>query len=80
MKGRTRPMAAHGIKVHEVEKGSLAEQAGLAPGDEILSVNQHQIPDELALKSWSRYGSAKRMARKRCWIWTCRTGPDSASG
>ena len=43
-------MAAHGIKVHEVEKGSPAEQAGLAPGDEILSVNQHQIPDELALK------------------------------
>ena len=43
-------MAGQGIKVHEVEKGSPAEKAGLVPGDEILSVNQHRIPDELALK------------------------------
>jgi putative radical SAM enzyme (TIGR03279 family) len=43
-------MAGQGIKVHEVEKGSQAEKAGITPGDEILSVNQHRIPDELALK------------------------------
>jgi putative radical SAM enzyme (TIGR03279 family) len=43
-------MAVQGIKVNEVDKGSPAEKAGIVPGDEILSVNQHRIADELALK------------------------------
>jgi len=45
-------MTRVGIKVRKVEPGSIAGQIGLVPGDEILSVNSHPTPDELALKFW----------------------------
>jgi len=43
-------MLRKGLKITEVEAGSVAEKIGLAPGDQILSVNGREIPDELALK------------------------------
>jgi S1-C subfamily serine protease len=43
-------MAARGIKILEVEAGSEAEGIGLRPGDRILTVNGHEVPDELALR------------------------------
>jgi putative radical SAM enzyme (TIGR03279 family) len=39
-----------GLKILEVESGSVAEAIGLAPGDRILSANGHDTSDELALK------------------------------
>ncbi|HYK90633.1 MAG TPA: DUF512 domain-containing protein [Acidobacteriota bacterium] len=43
-------MGKNGIKVTEVEVGSQGHQIGIVPGDEILAVNGHPIPDELALR------------------------------
>ena len=43
-------MAEKGIKILEIAKGSAAEDAGLKPGDRILSINGHEVPDELALR------------------------------
>jgi putative radical SAM enzyme (TIGR03279 family) len=43
-------MKKRGIEILEVERRSVAERAGLAPGDLILSVNGHEVPDELALQ------------------------------
>jgi putative radical SAM enzyme (TIGR03279 family) len=43
-------MAARGIKILEVEKGSAGEKLGLRPGDQILTANGHEVPDELALQ------------------------------
>ncbi len=43
-------MAARGIKILEISKGSAAERIGLRPGDRILTVNGHEVADELALK------------------------------
>ena len=43
-------MLKKGLKIREVEAGSVAQEIGLAPGDQILSVNSHEIPDELALQ------------------------------
>lgn len=43
-------MAVKGLKVLETEAGGPGREIGLAPGDEILSVNGHPVPDELALK------------------------------
>ncbi len=43
-------MARGGIRILEVEDGSIGRELGLAPGDEVLSVNGHPVPDELALK------------------------------
>jgi putative radical SAM enzyme (TIGR03279 family) len=43
-------MPRKGLKILEVEAGSAAEEIGLTPGDRILSVNGHEVPDEIALK------------------------------
>lgn len=43
-------MAKKGIKIAEVEQGSPGQRMGLSPGDEIVTVNGHSIPDELAFK------------------------------
>lgn len=43
-------MARTGIKIREVEAGSPGAGAGLSAGDEILAINGHPIPDELALR------------------------------
>jgi putative radical SAM enzyme (TIGR03279 family) len=43
-------MSVRGLRILGVENGSPAERLGLAAGDEILSVNGHPTPDELALK------------------------------
>jgi putative radical SAM enzyme (TIGR03279 family) len=43
-------MEKRSTRIVSVEKGSLAEEIGLAPGDEILTANGHETPDELALK------------------------------
>jgi putative radical SAM enzyme (TIGR03279 family) len=39
-----------GVKIRSVAPDSPAQEAGLVPGDEIVAVNGHPIPDELALK------------------------------
>jgi len=43
-------MAARGIKILDVSKNSAAERIGLRPGDRILTVNGHEVADELALR------------------------------
>ncbi|MBN2242769.1 MAG: DUF512 domain-containing protein [Acidobacteria bacterium] len=43
-------MSRQGIEILEVEKGSAAEEAGLAPGDRILEADGRKIDDELALR------------------------------
>lgn len=43
-------MERKGIRIVEVERGSLGSRIGLEPGDEILTVNRNRVPDELALK------------------------------
>jgi putative radical SAM enzyme (TIGR03279 family) len=43
-------MPKRGIRLLEVESGSVAEEIGLMPGDEILAINDHELPDELALR------------------------------
>lgn len=43
-------MALRGAKIRAIEPDSPACLAGLAPGDEIITVNGNPIPDELALK------------------------------
>ncbi|MBP1600335.1 MAG: FeS-binding protein, partial [Acidobacteria bacterium] len=43
-------MSAGGLRILGVDPGSAAENLGLAAGDEILSVNGHPTPDELALR------------------------------
>jgi putative radical SAM enzyme (TIGR03279 family) len=45
-------MTRAGIKIREVEAGSIAADLGIQAGDEILTVNGRPIPDELALKFW----------------------------
>ncbi len=43
-------MARGGIRILEVEDDSVGRKQGLVPGDEVLSINGHPIPDELALR------------------------------
>src|SRR5437867_10774041 len=43
-------MIRKGVKIRAIEASSAGERLGLAPGDEILAVNGHAVPDELALK------------------------------
>jgi len=43
-------MRVKGIRILEVEPGSPAAESGLEPGDRIIKINGHDIPDELALK------------------------------
>ncbi len=43
-------MARIGVKIRDVADGSLGQLAGFSVGDEILTINGHPVPDELALK------------------------------
>ncbi len=43
-------MARSGIRITGVEYESPARELGLVPGDEILAINGHPVPDELALR------------------------------
>jgi putative radical SAM enzyme (TIGR03279 family) len=43
-------MSKKGLKILEVGPRSVAERIGLVPGDHILTVNGHEVPDELALQ------------------------------
>ena len=43
-------MPETGIKILKVVPGSAADRIGLEPGDRILTVNGHEIADELALR------------------------------
>ncbi len=43
-------MTSKGLRIVEVEAGSIGAHAGLATGDEILTINGKTIPDELALR------------------------------
>ena len=56
-------MARSGIRIREVIDGSPAQQAGLAIGDEILTINGNPIPDELALRFYLAEGSAEVAVR-----------------
>jgi putative radical SAM enzyme (TIGR03279 family) len=43
-------MTPRGLRILRVDQGSPAQCLGLTAGDEILSVNGHPVPDELALQ------------------------------
>src|SRR5512136_394247 len=43
-------MGRSGIKIRDVADGSPGQRAGLAAGDEILTINGHAVADELALR------------------------------
>lgn len=43
-------MQRNSLKIRQVDPDSPAGRAGLAPGDEIVTLNGHPVPDELALK------------------------------
>jgi len=57
-------MPKKGVKILEVEAGSTAEEIGLQSGDEILSANGHDIPDELALQFYLSEESVDLLVRK----------------
>jgi len=57
-------MPKSGIKIREVERDAAGERIGLGPGDEILTVNGHTIPDELALKFYLADESVNLAVRK----------------
>ncbi len=43
-------MTLRGLRIVNVDQDSAAQSLGLTAGDEIVSVNGHPVPDELALK------------------------------
>jgi putative radical SAM enzyme (TIGR03279 family) len=45
-------MTRFGIRVLEIEAGSIARKLRLSAGDTILSINGHDVTDELSLKFW----------------------------
>lgn len=49
-------MPKKGVRIRKVEHGSLAENAGLEAGDEILAVNGQEVADELGLKFYLAEG------------------------
>ena len=57
-------MAQKGLKIAEVESGSRGEGIGLVPGDRILSINGHDVPDELALKFYLAEEHVRLAVRK----------------
>ena len=38
-----------GIEIEEIEKGSIAEKAGLQSGDRLVAINSHEVRDEIDL-------------------------------
>ena len=58
-------MAKPGIKILEVAKDSPGYRLGLAPGDEILEIQGHPVPDELALKFYLADDFVEIRIRKR---------------
>ncbi len=57
-------MSTRGLRITGVDRGSPAESLGLAAGDEILSVNGHPTPDELALRFYLADEELKLEVRK----------------
>jgi putative radical SAM enzyme (TIGR03279 family) len=58
-------MLKKGLKILAVEAGSVAEEIGLAPGDQILAVDGCEIPDELALQFRLSEDSVEIIVRKK---------------
>jgi putative radical SAM enzyme (TIGR03279 family) len=58
-------MPKAGVKILEVAEGSLGQRLGLEPGDEILAVEGHPIPDELALKFYLADDLVELQIRKK---------------
>lgn len=42
-----------GVEIEEIQKGSIAEKAGLQPGDILISINGHEIRDAIDLMYYS---------------------------
>jgi putative radical SAM enzyme (TIGR03279 family) len=57
-------MPKKGLKILAVEAGSVAEEIGLVPGDQILAVDGFEIPDELALQFRLSEDSVEIIVRK----------------
>jgi putative radical SAM enzyme (TIGR03279 family) len=57
-------MSKKGIRILEVKRGSEAEEIGLTSGDQILTVNGHEISDELALKFYLSEGDVDLCVRR----------------
>ena len=57
-------MGRSGIKIRDVANGSLGQRAGLSAGDEILTINGHPVPDELALQFYLTEESVELEVRK----------------
>jgi putative radical SAM enzyme (TIGR03279 family) len=58
-------MLKKGLKILTVEAGSVAEEIGLVPGDQILAVDGCEIPDELALQFRLSEDSVEIIVRKK---------------
>jgi putative radical SAM enzyme (TIGR03279 family) len=42
-----------GVEIEEIQKGSIAEKAGLRAGDRLIAVNGHEVRDEIDLMFYS---------------------------
>lgn len=57
-------MTPNGTKITNVRRGSVAEKAGLSPGDRILEANGHPTGDELALRFYLAENRLKLRVQK----------------